>query len=260
MFFSNLRRLYSEFRNMPTVCVNLMHEQTAGNDPFYAGVVRGFYDDARRRRLRRLFLRQMTTGVALCRLPDTFDQYFMRVEGSARRNYKKAIREGCTVRRINFNEHLDDIREIWQSTDVRQGKAMPKVYVEGAVRPCDDPPSRNALHDYPYLGAFVGGKMIGYVGCLVAGELCMVEQILGHAGHLTVGAVPQLIIGTADYLFAHHPAVRYYAYGTYFGAKEGLRRFKRKFDFLPHQVEWVLGEAGAAKAPDPACQGKHGAS
>jgi hypothetical protein len=245
MFFSSLRRLYAEYREMPTVRINLMHEQTAGNDPFYSDLVRRFYADARRRRLRRLLFRQMTTGVALCQLPDTFAKYFLRIEGSARRNYKKALKEGCTVRRIEYNDHLDDVRDIWQSTHVRQGKSVPREFIEGAVRPCSDPPSRSPLHGYPYFGAFVDNKMVGYVGCMVAGEVCLVEQILGHAGYLTVGAVPQLIIGVAEYLYAHHPQVKYYAYGTYFGAKEGLRRFKRKFDFCPHRVDWVLGDAGS---------------
>jgi hypothetical protein len=177
----------------------------------------------------------------MCRLPGTFDEYFMRVEGSARRNYKKALREGCAVRRIQFNDHLEAIREVRMSADVRQGRPMPEEYRRGLVAPSTDPPSRSPLHDYPYFGVFLGDKMVGYAGCLVAGEVCSLEHILGHADHLAVGAVPQLIIGIAQHLYRHHPQVRYYTYGMYFGGGEGLRRFKRKFDFLPHRVDWVLG-------------------
>ena len=227
---------------MPRVAVNLMAAATADNDPFYFDVVRRHYAATLRRHPKYLFLRRLVHGVALCRLPGTFDEYFMRVEGSARRNYKKALREGCTVRRIQFNDHLDEIREIRMSADVRQGRPMPEGYRRGVVAPTTDPPSRSPLHDYPYFGVFLKDKMVGYAGCLVAGELCSLEHILGHAGHLTVGAVPQLIIGIAQHLYHHHPQVRHYTYGMYFGSGEGLRRFKRKFDFLPHRVDWVLGE------------------
>jgi len=120
---------------------------------------------------------------------------------------------------------------------------MPDNYRQGIVTPCQDPPSRNTVHDYPYFGAFQNDKMIGYCGCIVAGEYCGIEQILGHADYLPIGPVPLMIIGVAAYLFEHHRQVKYYGYGMYFGAGETMRRFKRKFGFLPHRVDWTLGEA-----------------
>jgi hypothetical protein len=33
----------------------------------------------------------------------------------------------------------------------------------------------------------------------------------------------------AEYVAENHPAVKYYCYGTYFGARETMKRFKRKF-------------------------------
>jgi hypothetical protein len=232
----------SEFRQMPRVSVDLMLPGTANNNPFYARLVKDFHAEALRRHPRYFLMRRMVHGVALCVLPPIFADYYKSIEASARRNHKKACREGCTVRRIHFNDHLQAICEIRRSADMRQGRLMPADYRNGTVQPCRDPISKSPLHDFQFFGVFNGAKMIGYAGCLIAGELCVIQHILGHAEHLAMGAVPLLIVGIAQHLYEQHPSVRYYAYGTYFGAGESMQRFKRKFGFVPHRVDWLLSK------------------
>ena len=90
----------------------------------------------------------------------------------------------------------------------------------------------------------------------VAGELCSITDLFGHAQHLEFGVVPQLIIDVARQVYASYPTVKYYAYGTYFGATHTLRRFKRKFEFNPHRVSWELKsevQAVAATSPVKTC-------
>jgi hypothetical protein len=257
MYPVRLWRTFLEFWRMPRVCINLMHDVTKENDPFFSRLVLDFYRDARRLRTKYLLLvRRMTSGVALSHVPRTFDEYLARVEASARRNYKKAVREGCTFRRINFNDHLEEILEIRGCTDVRQGRKVPEEFLNGKIKPCADPVSLNAAHDYPYFGVFVNGKLVAYASCLVGGELCVVEHILGHADWLEKSVVPFLIIEIVRYILDHHPQVKYYAYGTYFGAGETMKRFKRKFDFLPHYVKWELGTAPISGSCDPDLIGK----
>lgn len=264
MQLSNLWRMIGEFRAMPRVSINLMLDAAVRTDPYYADMTRREYAQAMGRHPKYWVIRHNVYGVALCRLPESFDKYYMGIEASARRNHKKAVREGCVFRRIAFNEHLDAIREVRQSTDVRQGRLMPQDLRSGAITPCKDPPSSSPLHDYPYFGVFREGKMLGYAGCFIGGEICEVEQILGHADHLSLGPVPLLLIGIAAYLYQSHPQVKFFAYGTYFGAGETLRRFKRKFGFVPHRVDWELGDSPAqpsslAAAPssgDTAQEGK----
>jgi hypothetical protein len=249
MFLAKLKQKFTEFCTMPRVRVDLMARAAADNDAFYVDLVRRHCADATRRHPRYPLIRKYVHGVALCELPESFDKYYYLIEASARRNHKKALREGCCVRRIRYNDHLEAIREIWQSTQLRQGKLMPAPYRNGTVRRCQNPPSRSATHDYAYFGAFLNGTLIGYCGCMIAGEYCGIQQILGHADYLTVGPVPLLIVSVAMELYAHHPQVKYYAYGTYFGATETMRRFKRKFAFLPHRVDWTLGEAPRPVTP-----------
>jgi hypothetical protein len=246
---TNILRQVAELRRMPRASVNLMLSSAAAeNDSFYAGLVRQHYAQARRLHRKYWVIRQGVYGVALCVLPESFDKYYYVIEAAARRNHKKAIREGCRVERIDYNAHLDGIREIWQSTDVRQGSLMPEKYLRGDVRPCANPPSRSRTHDYVHFGVFLKDKLIGYSGCLIAGEYCGIETIFGHADHLPIGPVPSLVIGTAAYLYDNHPAVKYYCYGTYFGAGETMKRFKRKFGFVPHRVEWLLDRDRRASA------------
>jgi hypothetical protein len=170
----------------------------------------------------------------------------MQVDASARRNFKKSERLGYRFRRIDYNQYLDDIRDIWTSTPVRQG-VLPTDMLEGRVKPIQDPPSRTAYQDYLYHGIFKGDKLVAYSGCLVTGQLCSLNDLWGHAQYMEDGVVPRVIMETARELIKGFPTVKFYSYGTYFGAAESMRRFKRKFLFMPHRVKWILGNA-------PECQ------
>lgn len=227
---------------MPRVQIDLMLREAEKNDPFYARITEEFLREANARHRRFPLVRALEFGVALLLLPRSFDDYFMRLEGSARRNYKKALKAGCQFRRIDYNRHLDEIAAIRASAPVRQG-AMPENFLKGEVAPCRNPASRSPLHDYPYFGVFKDGRLVAYAGCAVYGELCMIEHIYGHADYQQLGVTPMLVIGIADYVISNHPAVNYYGYGTFFGGARKLQRFKRKLGFMPHQVEWLPGRS-----------------
>ncbi len=222
---------------LPKLQIALM-EDAVCHDAFYAEVTREFYRNAMRRHPRFPLLRRMSYGVALCPLHDA-QSYFDRIEASGRRNVKKAKRLGYSFGPIDYNAHLEDIQAIRQSTDHRQGKLDAK-FLTKSVTPCQNPPPQTATHAYPYFGVLRDGHVYAYAGVLVAGELAMIEHIYGHAEHHANGVVPLLLTGIADHVEQTYPTVRYYGYGTYFGASESLRRFKRKFLFMPHRVKWKL--------------------
>jgi hypothetical protein len=237
------RRALDDFREMlklPRVEVNLMLSATRENDPFYQRLVLELYASTRRRHPRFPLIRQKTFGVALARLPDSFDQYFMAIEAAGRRNVKKARRLGYRFAPIRFNDHIADVTEIRRSTDRRQGP-MPKEFLQEEVNPCTDPPSTTQLHEWPYFGVLKDEKLFAYAGCFICGEICFLEHIYGHSAFHSDGIVPMLIVGIAQHLIESRPSVRYYCYSNYFGASITLRRFQRKFLFLPHKVKWVLG-------------------
>ena len=226
--------------NLPKVRVDLMCSSVADLDPFYDKVTRDFCREARARHKKLFFVGRLTYGVALCPLSMHNAAYLERIEASGRRNVKKAKRLGYQFQKIEYNGYLADIREIRQSTDVRQGK-VDADFLAGEVVPCRNPEPRTSTHDYPYFGVLKDGRLYSYAGVLVAGELAIIEHIYGHAERHADGVVPILLVGIAEHLAAHYPAVKYYGYGSYFGASETMRRFKRKFLFMPYRVKWVLG-------------------
>jgi hypothetical protein len=229
-----------KFIKLPKIQINLMFEKTAENEPFFAEAVQRFYRDATALHPKFLFTaRKYEYGFAACLLPRDFETYFMKVDASARRNFKKAVRMGYTFRRIQYNDHLEDIRDIWMSTPVRQG-VLPQEMIEGRVHPINDPPTKTMFQDYPYYGIFKGEKLVAYAASLISGELCSLNDLWGHATYLEDGIVPFLIMNLAKELITAYPIVKFFGYGTYFGASESMRRFKRKFLFMPHRVAWIL--------------------
>ncbi len=222
----------------PRLSVYLMVSAARENDPFYERLVEDFVRDANKRHKRLPLLPAFSWGVAIGQLPDRAGEYVNRIESSGKRNYKKALRMGYTFERIEYNRHLDDVRNILGSTHVRQG-AFPAEELVHSVHECKNPPSRSNIHDYPYFGVLKDGRLRAYAACLVAGELMLIEHIYGHAAVQADGVVPMLLVSMADYARTHYPCVRYYAYGSYFGAGANMRRFKRKFNFEPRHVLWV---------------------
>jgi hypothetical protein len=231
----------AEVRRLPRVEVDLQCAGTAGNDPFYERIVRDFYREARQRHRKFPLVRQYEYGFCLCALPRNFDDYFRLIEGAARRNYKKSLRLGYQFARLDYNAHVDEIAAIIGSTDARQGRPMPAHLLSRASAGISDPPSRSDRHDYPYYGIFREGRLYAYASCLIAGELCAIQTIFGHADYQDDGIVPMLIISLAECAIRDYPHVRYYAYGSYYGASVTMQRFKRKFGFMPHVASWNLG-------------------
>ncbi len=227
-------------RNLPCVTIDLMLRGTNGNDPFFERITQEFYCSSRKRHRKFPLIGVLTHGVALCELPATFDEYFMYIEAAGRRNVKKANRNGYEFQRIDYNAFLKDVGEIRRSTDQRQGE-LSEAFLTEDITACENPESNSAAHDYPYFGVLRDGKLVAYMGVLIAGELAIIEHIYGHAAYQSDGVVPKMIVDTVGYLMGHHPQVKWYGYGSYFGASETLRRFKRKFRFLPYRVKWKLG-------------------
>lgn len=239
-------QLVSEMAAMlrrPPLTINLMVRATDGNHPFYERLVRDFYTAATAWHPRWRIIRRYAFGMAVCRLPETWDGYYAVIEPAARRNHKKSLRLGYRFERIEYNDHLEGIAAVLRSTDRRQGR-LPDHLRKGIVAPCGDPPSTTNCHAYPYFAVFAAdGRLVAFAGGLVAGETFNIEQLYGHAEAQQDGVVPMLLVEMARHVKDHFPSVIYYTYGTYFGAGATMRRFKRKFGFLPCRVLWVLDGA-----------------
>jgi len=238
---STVNKIYNfinEYRGMEKLTINLNKEGAKNNDPFFHRMALSYYKHANGRSLRMPLVRNLEFGVALVELPDDFNDYFMAVESSARRNYKKSVRNEYSFSKFEYNDRLDDIWDIHRSAKFRQG-AMPSELTDNRPSPINNGKSLTNLHDYLYYGVFDNNKLVAYLGVMLAGDLAMIGNIFGHADHQSNGVVPRALIDGADHIIKNYPSVKYYGYGTYFGASDSLRRFKRKFHFTPKRVRWV---------------------
>ena len=239
VYWEKLKKYWHWYRSMPRCRIHLCLARSEGNDPHFRRITEDFYAEVCQRHPRLPLIRQYRFGVALYQFSED-KTYLQAVESSARRNYKKALRNGFSFAPIRFNDHLDAIWEIHRSTPVRQGE-MPDEFINQRPEPRETVVSSSPWHDYPYFGVFdKDGRLVAYAGCLVAGELFMIQQIYGHYDYQSFGVVPMLIISMAAHSREHYPQTRYYNYGTFFGATETMQRFKKKFQFYPHLVDWTL--------------------
>ena len=228
------------FMKMPLVSINLMHSKTKDNDPFYGKLVVDFYRESNKRHRKLFFLKSFCFGVSVCKLPEDSEHYFRKmIEESAQRNYRKAQKAGYAFKRIDYNAYLGDIADIWRSKEVRQGR-MPESLLKNEASPCPNPPSKRNFHDYPYFGVLKDGKLFAYAGGLLAGEVFSIDSIYGHGDRQKDGIMGMLMVDIVRYLRANYPNVKYMIYGTYFGGRLKMRRFKRKFGFMPCKVSWIL--------------------
>jgi len=224
----------------PSIDISLRIEETKNNHQFFSQITHEFYQSATSRHKKMPVFGKMTRGVGICSLPENFETYIKSIESSGHRNVKKAIRLGYVFERIDYNKHLDDIFDIRRSATIRQGKVSDD-FVNNRPVPVNDPESNSLSHDYPYFGVFdPEGRMVAYAGCFLAGEVIELSHFYGHAEHQKNGVVPLLITMIAKYTMEKHPDVRVFMYGGYIGASTTLRRFKKKFGFLPYKVNWSL--------------------
>ncbi|MFT4925754.1 MAG: hypothetical protein ACI8WB_001849 [Phenylobacterium sp.] len=235
-----LKKLFSDLSGAlkaPKLNVDLGRTSVQKNDPYFLDVVNDFYQSATKRHPKLPVIPSLKYGIALLQLPETPEEYLKMLESSARRNIKKSKRNGYTFQRINYNDYLEDISEIHGSTAVRQGEMDPE-FMNQKLKPITNPVSLDDHHDYAYFGVVKDGKVVAYAGCMIAGEMLLLQTIFGHDKYKSDAVVPNLIAGIAEYKYSHYPHVKHYVYDKYYGASENLRRFKKKFRFEPHTVSW----------------------
>lgn len=238
-----LTKLYQDFKiflTMPKVTVNLHLDKVNPENEFYYNITKNFYNEANKRHKKLPLFKTMAHGVALFDMESGFESYFMALESSARRNFKKASRNGFIFLPIDFNKHIHEIWEIRRSAPVRQGE-LSESFLNTPPLERKDPVSIDQTHDYRYFGIFDSNNvLVAYAGCLIAGQLLMIEHIYGHSSYQSFGVVPMLIISIAQLKETEYKDIQFYSYGTFFGASETMRRFKKKFNFKPHFVKWKL--------------------
>lgn len=180
--------------------------------------------------------RNKTMGVALIDLkpfggqPDAYLET-VRHPGYAGAKGRKATARGYRVRLIDRNDHIDEIFAIHTSVDQRQGRPMDSAY---RVRKThyDDPPHS------PCYGVFdTHGRLSAYCSLVHYGNFVSANQLLGYKNN---DGIMDLLLSNIACRLIEERAVEYFMYDMFFGAKQGLRDFKRKVGFRPYRARYEL--------------------
>lgn len=191
-------------------------------------------------KLHRLKLfRNKTLGVALIDLHiyDTFEKYYKSVNGKNSAAYysRKALKREYKFIEINRNEYIDDIYEINTSSALRQGREMSAGYLQKQKNYKDET-------NYRYFGIVNNeNKLLAYCNIGFYGEFSLLVTLLGHQKYLNDGIMYLMLIEFNKLMFEEYKeqGCRYIMYDTFFGASDGLKKFKTKLGFKAYKVKWL---------------------
>jgi hypothetical protein len=157
-----------------------------------------------------------------------------------RENANRARRLGYGHRLIDRSEWEDDLYAIRSSKRVRQGRPMPRTYLEREAYSSDallgDECRRHLVAIHGVVSA--DERLVAYCQLIQCGEVVRFNTILGHWDYLPDRVVWLLVLEALRWHIAECSA----AFALYFthdsGDGDGLRYFKERFGFRPARVEW----------------------
>jgi hypothetical protein len=194
------------------------------------------YRDFTRRHPRWRLIQNKAWGVALVPLPERPEDYLSGIRKKLRRRVERAAEAGFTFGPVDVIARIDEVLAINKSAAQRQGIPMhPDYFDEAAVRTYFEWAG-------PTYGVTDGAGVLRAYLCLrTAGEVAIVERILGHADALDEGVMYVLTIGAIQDLIERRGAdgrPRWFMYDMFSGASEGMRTFKHVIGCRPYRVSW----------------------
>lgn len=178
-----------------------------------------------------------TIGVMLYKLPDTVEEYENAIKGKNGVGYfnRRCSKLGYYTEYFDRNEYLDDIYQINTSTEERQGRKMSDSYLQ-------KPSKENIPSCYRFFGIKnMEGKLVGYVKLFCTSQLLNISMIIGHKDYQNDNIMYKLLHDLIVNLIEEKEKdkIQYIMYDTFFGAKEGLKLYKKRNQFIPYRVKWI---------------------
>lgn len=169
-------------------------------------------------------------GNLICCLPETFEDYWKKtLRGNARTEYRKAVKNGVTIKQIsNTAEVEDDLYKIQHSTETRQGRSLTPKYYGKKWENHDFSQYRCPVHKKEFWVAQKDGKSVAYMWLVFCGEYMVTNSIMGHIDYWQYGIMKYMIVEMLKIkIEADDRLVKYFNYGTPGFLKGGLRFFCR---------------------------------
>lgn len=179
-------------------------------------------------------------GVALLRLPDTFDEYLAECSRLVRRRRRHAEEAGFRYVVVSPQDYLEQILEIHRSAPMRQGRAMLGHYLDRAQ-------VTKTFEGHPLIHGILDpdGHLRAYALVLHIGDAFTFSKLIGHADALEEGVmyllVSEVIHACID-VRRTNGSPTWLMCDTFWGASRGLADFKERLGFRPFTVDWVWVE------------------
>jgi hypothetical protein len=155
----------------------------------------------------------------------------LRTWGRAGAERRRALARGHHLCTIDRNQLVEEIHQINISSPVRQGIPMASAYLE----------KQSAYQDLPhfrYYGVFDRERrLVAYCNLGFLGNFAVIDRLLGL--RTTSGAMYLLLTEIVGNLI-DEKKLDYLMYDTLFGARPGLRDFKRRLGFQPYRVRYSI--------------------
>lgn len=156
---------------------------------------------------------------------------FLRSRGRAVAERRRALARGHELRPIDRNRLVDEIHQINISAPVRQGRPMTPAYLEKQSHYEDMPHFR-------YYGVFdTEQRLVAYCNLGLLGNFAVIDRVLGLR---STGGAMYLLLTEIVLELIEEKKLDYLMYDTLFGARPGLRDFKRKLGFQPYRVRYTI--------------------
>lgn len=191
------------------------------------------------KRHRLKIFKNKTLGVALIDLEKyiSFDEYYTSINGKNSAAYysRKASKREYKFIEIDRNKYIGDIHNINTSSEMRQGRIMSTGYLTKMESYKDD-------SNYKYYGIINKNKMlVSYCNVGFYGEFSLVVSLLGHKKYLNDGIMYLMMTEVNKMMFNEYKGngYKYIMYDTFFGASDGLKKFKTKLGYKAYKVKWL---------------------
>lgn len=176
-------------------------------------------------------------GVAVMRLPASFDKYLADCSRLVRRRRTHAEKAGFRYAVVSPQAHLDEILAINQSAPIRQGRAMDRHYVDRdqVARAFE---GRAAIHGV----LNTDGQLRAYAHVIDIGDAFTFTLLIGHADDLDEGVMYLLVTEVIRACIDERRAdgsPKWLVCDTFWGATRGLAYFKERVGFEPYTVDWA---------------------
>jgi hypothetical protein len=170
--------------------------------------------------------------IAIIAVPNDIASYLKHIGAKSRNMNKKAEKNGIHCEQFNWDEKLDAIFEINNSSLQRQGREMDDSY-----RNYPEEIDYLSAEDFKivHIGAFIDEQLIAYVELYVYGNFSMTNRILGHKEYLKFGVMNLMIKKYVEYAMNNN--IEYINYLTMQNRKNSsLSAFKNRVGFREYSL------------------------